>query len=234
MIDLSKIDYKTGKVTYISYEELKEDMLQVNFPNSLILDLGWYDPEFRIYIIKDYDRENPIAVYSVYDEEHLLNALNEAIDVVSKEQENPLTHSDKDQIESPENKDACLEYSIDGYNLIKKKIYDLAGQLSEIKQQTDHIFTSPFGVDIVVEGEGRMSIGLAENTVLFYKSEDFESQLSAVGNIEAAGESMFYFGDYSIISDKYLISYDSALQAIEFWIKNGELSDDISWTEEIF
>lgn len=49
MIDLSKIDYKTRKVTYISYEELKEDMLQVNFPNSLILDLGWYDPEF-VYI----------------------------------------------------------------------------------------------------------------------------------------------------------------------------------------
>lgn len=80
-----------------------------------------------------------------------------------------------------------IEYCIDGYNLIEKDVVDLYNQLNEIKQETQNIFKAPFGVDIVIKGIGRISIGLAEQTVLCYKSDDYETQLTAVGNMEKSG-----------------------------------------------
>ncbi len=47
------------------YSVLKEDLLQVQYPNDIILDIGWY-PEFspsgsfHIQVIADVDWENPI------------------------------------------------------------------------------------------------------------------------------------------------------------------------------
>ncbi|WP_295095617.1 hypothetical protein [Ruminococcus sp.] len=130
-------------------------------------------------------------------------------------------------------KKAYIEYCIDGYNLIEKEIFDLYNQLNEIKQETQEIFKAPFGLDIVIEGVGRISIGLAEQTVLCYKSDDYEIQLTAVGNMDAQGETMFYFGDYSLMSNKYLISFDLGIEIINEWIKCGILSMKVNWTEEI-
>ena len=59
-------------------------------------------------------------------------------------------------------KKAYIEYCINGYNLIEKDVVDLYNQLNEIKQETQDIFTAPFGVDIVINGIGRISIGLVE------------------------------------------------------------------------
>ena len=41
---------------------LQEDMLQIEFPNEFIIDVGWYDSKkaFIIYVIQCYNWENPI------------------------------------------------------------------------------------------------------------------------------------------------------------------------------
>ena len=129
---------------------------------------------------------------------------------------------------------AYIEYCIDGYNLIKKEVVDLNNQLNEIKQEVQNVFNAPFGVDIVAAGLGMISIGLAEQTILCYKSEDFEDQLTAVGDINVQGETMFYFGDYSLMSNKYLIPFNLGVEIINEWIKSGKLPTIVEWTEEIY
>ena len=126
-------------------------------------------------------------------------------------------------------KKARIEYCIDGYDLIEKNIINIYEQLNSIKLETDGIFKAPFGVDIACEGYGRMNIALSDRTVLCYKSDDLEIQLTAVGDIDLTGETIFYFGDYSLIPNKYLISYEYALNVISDWLESGKLPDYVKW-----
>lgn len=53
-------------------DELKEDMLQVKFPNGYFLDIGWrpsfeIDGQFKLVLIKDFNWENPIYSDSAND-----------------------------------------------------------------------------------------------------------------------------------------------------------------------
>lgn len=46
-------------------DDLKEDMLQVEFPNAYLLDVGWtpsfnINGKFKIVLIKDYDWQKPV------------------------------------------------------------------------------------------------------------------------------------------------------------------------------
>ncbi len=50
-------------------DELKEDMLQVEFPNGYLLDIGWrpsfeIDGQFKLALIKDFNWENPVYLDS--------------------------------------------------------------------------------------------------------------------------------------------------------------------------
>lgn len=129
---------------------------------------------------------------------------------------------------------AYIEYCVDGYNDVVIKVYYLQEQLKKIKEKTFDIFKAPFSVDIVINEIGRMSIGLDEDTVLCYKSSDLELQLTALGDLFAEGNATFYFGDYSLISKKYLIPYELALDILNYWINTGNLSDKVIWTDQIY
>ena len=78
-----KIDFKDGIITYdnlfwlfnntdglINKLEFEEDLLQVQFFNEkYILDVGWYphigrNGKFKVYVIKNYDWENPLFTKS--------------------------------------------------------------------------------------------------------------------------------------------------------------------------
>lgn len=131
-------------------------------------------------------------------------------------------------------KKVTIEYCIDGYNIIEKDVVNLFDQLNEIEKETNNIFKAPFGVDVVISGIGRISIGLAAQTVLCYISDDYETQLTAVGDINAQGETMFYFGDYALMSNKYLIPFNSGVEIVNEWIKDGILPMRVDWTEELF
>ena len=60
------IDFKKGVIEYIetdfSQKNLREDMLQVAYPNEYLLDIGWYGSHngFIIHIIKNQDWDKPV------------------------------------------------------------------------------------------------------------------------------------------------------------------------------
>lgn len=44
---------------------LREDLLQVEYPQNLLLDIGWYpsfhaDGEFKLYVVKNLEWDNPL------------------------------------------------------------------------------------------------------------------------------------------------------------------------------
>lgn len=67
---------------------LKEDLIQIKYINSLILDVGWY-PEFNknghfiIYIIQNYDWEKPKFKKNCTTLEKLDDILKDAINFIS-------------------------------------------------------------------------------------------------------------------------------------------------------
>ena len=83
---LTDIDYKSGKITYISndFKHLSEDMLLIEYPGGYILDLGWYGSSngYIIYIIKDKDWEMPVKkIHSGYYS--LKEILENAVDFIT-------------------------------------------------------------------------------------------------------------------------------------------------------
>jgi len=130
-----------------------------------------------------------------------------------------------------------LEYCINGYDTKEVEINCfgmLKSKLIEIKNEATGIIKSIFTVDVVVDGKGRMSIGLDEDSILAYTSFDFEDNMTSLGNESSQGTTLYYFGDYSIMSNKYIIPYNTALDVLKTWIEFGEISDIIQWTDEIY
>ncbi len=60
-----------------------EDILQLShiYQNGLILDLGFYRNNFKIYVIYDYDWENPKEVYESKEAKLVTEKLYELIDI---------------------------------------------------------------------------------------------------------------------------------------------------------
>ena len=59
----SKVDFGTGTVTFLD-DTRKEDMLQVEYPNSFLLDMGWYQDRYIISIIQNFDWTHPVQPVS--------------------------------------------------------------------------------------------------------------------------------------------------------------------------
>ena len=79
--DWLKIDFGTGKVTFLDAMR-KEDMLQVEYPNRLLLDMGWYQERYIISIIQDFDWTHPITQYKTTEGNQLSTLLAEAVRLV--------------------------------------------------------------------------------------------------------------------------------------------------------
>lgn len=47
----SKMDFGTGEIIFLDITQ-KEDMLQVEYPNCFLLDMGWYQDRYIISIIQ--------------------------------------------------------------------------------------------------------------------------------------------------------------------------------------
>lgn len=67
--------------------KLRENMLQVEFPNNYILDIGWsndfeIDGYFIIYLIKHFDWENPVYLGNAYNYYELVEEINIAMELI--------------------------------------------------------------------------------------------------------------------------------------------------------
>ena len=128
-------------------------------------------------------------------------------------------------------------YCIDGYNAIEIPIGSLSELLSTFQKivvETLPVIKIIFAADVVVEGAGRISVGLNQKCILAYTSEDFEETLTSLGDEDAKGNTWYYFGDYTLMSNKYIIPFDDAIKVLSIWIESGKLSDSIKWTEKLF
>lgn len=90
------IDFKSGEIVYNEFnivfskplaeqeELLLEDLLQIQYRDNIILDVGWY-PEFDIsgnflvQIIKNQDWSTPVFKKACQNIENLIDTLNYAI-----------------------------------------------------------------------------------------------------------------------------------------------------------
>ena len=80
----SKIDFDTGKVIFLDATR-KEDMLQVEYPNGFLLDMGWYQDRYIISIIQNFDWTRPVQQYETTETNQLPKLLTEAVRLVEKE-----------------------------------------------------------------------------------------------------------------------------------------------------
>ncbi len=67
--------------------ELKEDMLQIDFPNGYILDIGWrpsfeIDGAFKLLLIKDYNWDDPVYSDSLTSVSELKISIKKAIEKI--------------------------------------------------------------------------------------------------------------------------------------------------------
>ena len=61
-----KVDFGTGTVTFLD-DTQKEDILQVEYPNGFLLDMGWYQDRYIILAIRDFDWVHPVKQYETED-----------------------------------------------------------------------------------------------------------------------------------------------------------------------
>lgn len=72
-----KVNFGTGKVTFLD-DTRKEDMLQVEYPNGFLLDMGWYQSRYIISIIQNFDWAHPVKQYETAEGNQLPTLLTEA------------------------------------------------------------------------------------------------------------------------------------------------------------
>lgn len=87
----SKIDFDTGKVIFLDATR-KEDMLQVEYPNCFLLDMGWYQDRYIISVIHNFDWANPVQQYETTETNQLPKLLTEAVRLVEKESQSAGTN----------------------------------------------------------------------------------------------------------------------------------------------
>ena len=80
----SKMDFGTGEIIFLDITQ-KEDMLQVEYPNSFLLDMGWYQDRYIISVIHNFDWANPVQQYETTETNQLPKLLTEAVRLVEKE-----------------------------------------------------------------------------------------------------------------------------------------------------
>ena len=80
----SKMDFDTGKVIFLDATR-KEDMLQVEYPNCFLLDMGWYQDRYIISVIHNFDWSHPVQQYETTETNQLPALLMEAVYLVEKE-----------------------------------------------------------------------------------------------------------------------------------------------------
>ena len=78
------VNFGTGKVIFLD-DTRKEDMLQVEYPNGFLLDMGWYQDRYIISIIQNFEWTHPVQQYETAERNQLPTLLTEAVRLVEKE-----------------------------------------------------------------------------------------------------------------------------------------------------
>ena len=71
----SRMDFGTGKIIFLDITQ-KEDMLQVEYPNCFLLDMGWYQDRYIISVIHNFDWTHPVQQYETSRNESASQAVD--------------------------------------------------------------------------------------------------------------------------------------------------------------
>jgi hypothetical protein len=133
--------------------------------------------------------------------------------------------------------DAILRYGDVGQGLTEERFTSfetLMNRLEEIRVKYTSLLGMPYAVDLIREPTGRLSVGIGDHEwiLCFFPAEG--SPLYSLGDESAEGRVLFYFGDHTRMSRRYLIPRSDAVDAIKEWFNSGLLSDAVNWTDEVF
>ena len=85
-VSFDDLDFGVGEIKYNSGFLYEEDILQVQYPNNIVLDLGWYGENgFILYLIRDYCWEVPVLKIMSRDENKIRPMLQKAINYIETE-----------------------------------------------------------------------------------------------------------------------------------------------------
>lgn len=80
-----KINFKSGHITFLDQSDLlKEDILQVQYPDELLLDVGYYEKQYKIFVIKKLNWEKPVVKCKARNFDELLLKLQKIINEITK------------------------------------------------------------------------------------------------------------------------------------------------------
>lgn len=92
-------NFAPGSITFNNYDissneelneenySLTEDMLQVEFKNNIILDVGWYSGIkcFIVFVIKEYDWEKPMLRLEAHSYTELKSSLDKVMRLIREQ-----------------------------------------------------------------------------------------------------------------------------------------------------
>lgn len=85
------VDFGFGKVIFLD-DTKKEDMLQVEYPNGFLLDMGWYQNRYIVSIIQNFDWEHPVKQYETAERNQLSAFLTKAVRLVEKKSQSAVAN----------------------------------------------------------------------------------------------------------------------------------------------
>jgi hypothetical protein len=111
---------------------------------------------------------------------------------------------------------------------------DLVQKIDALAKKYEPIVRMNYSVDLVREGEGRLSVGIGQNEWMLSSFSDDGTAQNSLGNVRAKGVAHFYFGDATAIPRKFLVPRSKAVDAVRTWWRTGELDQRIRWTDQHF
>lgn len=113
-------------------------------------------------------------------------------------------------------------------------IQALVQRLDDLSREYEPIVRIAYAVDVVGE-RGTMMVGMGqEGWMLSFAPKDDGEVQNSLGDATADGQAAFFFGDHTLVSRKYLIARDDALNALEHWCSTGRLNAGVRWTSALF
>ena len=112
----------------------------------------------------------------------------------------------------------------------------LLESIDDIRRRFQDGLNGPYGVDVVNDEGDRMTIGYDEREgfLMLQPSDQTKWTSYSFGDPKREDSRVFFLPVHSELSGKYMVPTSRLRKAVRRWAENGELSDDIGWTTQVY
>lgn len=112
----------------------------------------------------------------------------------------------------------------------------LVDLLASLKQKYATLLDHPIGVDLVAAHGDYLSVALGanESVIIYFSNEGAGETFTSLGDENAEGLFVVYFGQWTELSRKYVIPWIQAERVLIDWFRTGTRSSEIRWTTQVF